>query len=45
MFAPYMHKISIRHLEESHYEPSKGLSESDMLLPTHRGKPPLNRVD
>lgn len=39
MFAPYMHKIFIRHLEESHYEPSKGLSESDMLLSTHRGKP------
>lgn len=45
MFSPCMHKISIGSLEEFHYEPRKGLSESDIVLPMHGGKTPWNRLD
>lgn len=45
MFHPYMHKISIGSLEEFHYEPRKGLSESDIVLPMHGAKTLWNRPD
>lgn len=45
MFPPNMHKISIGFLEEFHYEPRKGLSKSDIVLPTNGGKTLWNRPD